>query len=73
VQIPLFTLSAWVPATVQTAGVSDAKLTGSPDDAVAESVVGIQCKGTSASGAKVIVWTACACAARTPMPCTTAD
>ena len=68
VQMPLLMLNAKVPETVQTAGVSDAKLTGSPDDAVAESAVGGPCNGTSASAPKVIVWTVCACAARIPMP-----
>ena len=58
VQMPIATKVTLVPATVHTGGVSDAKLTVNPDDAVALTVNGEAVNARSASTPKVIVWSA---------------
>jgi hypothetical protein len=55
-QEPTLTNVTFPPDTVQTEGVVDAKLTGSPEVAVALTANGVVEKGRLASGAKAIVW-----------------
>jgi hypothetical protein len=54
-QLPTATSVIVFPATVQTAGVVDAKLTGSPELAVAVSVMGVALKPVLPRGANAIV------------------
>ena len=56
VQVPVVSSVTVLPLTVQTADVSDAKLTGKPDDAVALTLNGASLTSLSGSGLKVIVW-----------------
>ena len=56
--MPVVTKVTVVPATVHTAVVSDEKLTGNPDDAVALTVNGDAASVRSASAPKLIVWSA---------------
>ena len=58
VQVPVVTKVTVVPETVHTGGVSDEKLTGNPDDAVALTVNGDADSERSASAAKLIIWSA---------------
>ena len=55
-QPPVVTKVTVVPDTVQVVGVLEAKLTGSPEDAVAETVKGDDPRERLESGPKVMVW-----------------
>ena len=59
VQTPGPTRLTVAPVTVQTDAVSDAKLTGRPDDAAALTTNGLAPNSRFASGPKVMVWLAC--------------
>ena len=56
VHVPAATSVTVLPLTVHTAGVSDEKLTGSPDDAIALTVNGAAPKVLALSAPKLIVW-----------------
>ena len=56
VQVPPVSIVREVPEMVQTAPVSEAKLTGNPDDAVALIASGVLCHGFAATAPKVMVW-----------------
>ena len=58
VQVPVATKVTVVPETVHTGVVSDEKLTGNPDDAVALTVNGDATSVRSASAPKLIDWLA---------------
>jgi hypothetical protein len=60
VQVPPEISVTVVPATVQTEGVSDEKLTASPDDAVALTVIGPVPNSWLAMTGKLMVCAACA-------------
>src|ERR1035437_5946676 len=59
VQVPTETSVTVEPATVQTGAVSELKLTGRPDVAVALSANGAVPNARSESAPKVILWLAC--------------
>jgi hypothetical protein len=59
VQVPTATKVTVAPETVQTDWVVEAKLTASPDDAVAVTVNGALPNTLLDSAAKVMVWLAC--------------
>ena len=56
VQVPVVISVTVLPLTVQTAGVSEAKLTGKPEEAVALTVNGGSLTSLSGNGLKLIVW-----------------
>ena len=55
-QVPVATKVTVFPATVHVVGVFEEKATGSPEDAVAETVKGGADRTWLGSGPKVIVW-----------------
>jgi hypothetical protein len=59
VHVPTETSVTIAPDTVHTAGVVGAKLTASPEDAVALTANGAVPNASLPNGPKVIVWLAC--------------
>ena len=55
-QPPVVTNVTVLPDTIHVVGVLEAKLTGSPEDAVAETVKGEEPRERLERGAKLIVW-----------------